>query len=175
MRYAWYLLELNPVPWTAPQVGTGRKGGRTYVQAYKSQELRTYQAAVKEEIAMQYPEIEPIKGPIDVEFYFWRQLPDYLSVNNVKVRKHQADATNMQKALEDALQGLLFANDRDVRSIHSHIIDQGFETEPQVLIGIRPHLDVGWPTEVTDALAKLRASTPDPGERPRHATGDDLF
>jgi Holliday junction resolvase RusA-like endonuclease len=137
--HSWYLLELNPIPWTAPQIGTGRKGGRSYVQAYKNPELHTFQQAVKEEFETHYPDVTPMSGPIDLEFFFWRELPDYLSVNNVKVRKHQADVTNLQKALEDALQGVLFDNDRNVRAIRSQIIEQDFETDPLILVGIHQH------------------------------------
>ena len=160
MRYSWFLLEVNPVPWTAPSVSTGRKNGKVQPRVYKNAELRTYQQAVKEDFQYRYPDVEPIKGPIDLDFFFWRQLPDYLSVDNVRVRKHQADVTNMQKALEDALQGLLFANDREVRTIHSSIVEQDFETEPKVLIGVRPHVEVTWPIDVVEEFTRIRRLEP---------------
>lgn len=137
-----YLLRLNPIPWTV-QVGIGRrKGGGVYPQVYKSDELKTYQEAVKEAI------VTPIilEGEIDLVFLFWRQMPDYETHQGKRARKHQADATNMQKALEDALQGVLFANDRDVRSVESHIIEQGHDTDPLVVILIRSHVPTLWET-----------------------------
>jgi Holliday junction resolvase RusA-like endonuclease len=126
-------LPLNPEPWTAPSISVGRRGGKPFPMVYKNEALRSYQEAVKE-LLPTHIWVEP---PIHLEFYFWRQLPDYTTDKDVRARKHHADATNMQKALEDALQGVLFKNDKDVRSIRSWVMDQGKDVDPMVGIIIR--------------------------------------
>src|SRR5687768_284355 len=100
-------LQLNPEPWTAPSVSVGRgKGGKVFPQVYANAQLKAYQEAVREEARSQLPDKwEPYEGEILLHFYFWRQMADYESHQAKRVRKHQADVTNMQKATEDALQG----------------------------------------------------------------------
>lgn len=137
----WFLLDLNPEPWTAPEVGIGRKAGKIFPQFYKNEQLRAYQAGVKETLVQEYPEIILRTGLIGLEFYLWRQLPVYSTDKNRLARKHVADATNMQKALEDALQGVLFDNDRNVKSIKTVILEQDYNTQPQILIAVFDYSD----------------------------------
>jgi Holliday junction resolvase RusA-like endonuclease len=148
-----YLIPLNPEPWTAPSISIGRKNGKPYPAVYKSAGLRAYQEGVASVLAMQNPVMYEAGVPLHLRFYFWRQLPDYTTDRDRKARKHEADATNMQKALEDALQGVLFHNDRDVHHVESWIIEQEHTTEPRVLIEIdiaeEPPVR---PTEIADRL-----------------------
>lgn len=136
MNEEWHFLWINPEPWTSPSIAVGRgKGGKPYPQVYKSAGLAAYQQAVAESLAGRNMLIFDPGTPIALEFYFWRRLPDYTTDKDRRARKHVADATNMQKALEDALQGVLFENDRDVKSIRSIIMEQEHDTEP--CIGIK--------------------------------------
>lgn len=120
------LIPVNPVPWT-PSRST-RQG------SFKTGGLDAYQQAVKEELDGIVLEEEP---PFDVHFYFWRQLEagEAFMSGRSKRRGHQADATNMQKSTEDALQKIL-GNDRDVYHVESTIVDQGPDVEGMVIIQI---------------------------------------
>jgi len=144
----WFLIEgVNPEPWTASEGTIGRKGGKLFVMFHKQMQLRVYQEAIFETFKERYPDVIPSSADkkIALEFYFWRELPVYEGTRG-NVRKHQADVTNLQKALEDALQGVLFSNDRDVQVIKSYIVEQEFTTVPKILICITevPTHEIEW-------------------------------
>jgi Holliday junction resolvase RusA-like endonuclease len=133
---------VNPEPWTSPSVSVGRKNGKAFPMVYKSAGLKAYQEAIGEAVSGR----KPTTGPISVTFYLWRQLPAYETDRQRKARKHEADATNLQKALEDALQGHLFENDRDCHHVQTFIMEQGHDTEPLIVIEVEsfemPHVEV---------------------------------
>lgn len=143
----WYhLVGINPIPWKASQVGGRRKNGSPVV--YKPEELKNYQESIKSELewctAVDYERIE-------LQFYFWRRLDTLDRQSGRKATDHRADATNLQKALEDALQGVLFANDRNVVHVNTWLMEQGPEVTPRILIGLSEAtimpLFVSWPVE----------------------------
>jgi Holliday junction resolvase RusA-like endonuclease len=134
----WFTVAgINPEPWQAPGVGTSRRGGKVVPVTFKSEALKSYQQDVKEALAEKYGAIEKATGPMTLGFYLWRQLTVYEG-DNRKVHRNRADATNMQKALEDALQGVLFANDREVRFVQTYIVEQTAETRPFIAIQLAP-------------------------------------
>lgn len=118
-----YTLHLNPEPWAVGTVA--------YNRVSPNLTLKAFQEAVREELS----DVSPLpEGEYQLQFYFWRQQAVYLDMADRKRQRNQADATNMQKALEDALQGVLFDNDRSVRKISSVIMDQGPDVEPGIII-----------------------------------------
>lgn len=131
----WYVLNLNPVPWTAPNVSIGRKGGKVFPQFYASAELKAFKEAVREQLANLDNFVMP---PYELEFYFWRRMEPYTTDQQKRARKHEADVTNLQKALEDALQGSIIGNDRDVKRITSWLVEQDHDTIPRIIIFLRP-------------------------------------
>lgn len=130
----WYVLSVNPVPWAVGEVGiaANRPGGRR-IYMRPNLDLKTYQEAVREEIAEW--ETTCWAAELHVVFVFQRALDDIVRGKN-KSRAHQADTTNMQKATEDALQGILFSNDNQNRVVTSIIKQQDELAEPCVAIGI---------------------------------------
>ena len=127
-----YTLWLNPEPWAVGTISSGRsKGGKIFARMSPDPNLAAYQRAVKEELAD--AEMLP-EGFTKLTFYFWRQQATYLDAADRRRHRNQADATNMQKGLEDALQGILFENDRDIRDIRSVIMEQGPNVEPCIVI-----------------------------------------
>lgn len=107
---------INPEPWTAPFIP--KRGG-----VIKDRKLQAYQNAIKEAFDDWDRGIYDV--PLDIQFYFWR---------NKSGRAKDADATNLQKSLEDALQGHLFVNDRNNQRISSEIMAQGPDVEPLILV-----------------------------------------
>lgn len=133
----YYNLYLNPEPWAVGPLDIGRRGGKIYATMGRNQQLAAYQEAVRDEIFVRhYPEM--IEPPIQLIFWFWRNRAEYTTPNQRQHRKHEADVTNLQKALEDALQGLLYENDRDVVDVHSYLVDQGPEVEGKILVWAGP-------------------------------------
>ena len=129
----WIFLALNPEPWSIGELGVGRKNKKVYPYLSPNQQLKAYQSAVKEELQAQKIEMfEP--GLYDLRFFFWRKLDQYSLPSGRKSQRHAADATNMQKALEDALQKTLIDNDRNVRRVSSEIVSQSVTTKPGIVI-----------------------------------------
>lgn len=131
MTEHWYHLTINPEPWAVGSLGIGKKQGKFYPYMGANPQLNSYKEAVAEELAA-YDQLAP--GEYELEFYFWRVLDDYETGSGRRHRKHLADTTNLQKATEDALQGVLIDNDRNVRRISSEIVEQGPGVKPGIVI-----------------------------------------
>lgn len=114
---------INPEPWTAPSAVRG-KGGK--IVAIKGGKNEAFQKALAE--SFQELRVQPIPAgqEVSVAFYFWRSSEE----------GNRADATNLLKAAEDALQGHLYANDRNNRQVSACIVAQGPDVEPRILIHI---------------------------------------
>jgi Holliday junction resolvase RusA-like endonuclease len=139
---SWYAIAgINPEPWEASEASVGRKDGRTFVQFHRTRQMRAYQDAIKEVFPKQNPEarIAPEKF-LDVHFYFWRELAAYDMGTGKKRRMHVADATNLAKGLEDALQGFLYTNDKNNIRVTSEIVEQSPDTTPFILVQLKPYL-----------------------------------
>ena len=128
VNHLYFVLKVNPEPWAIGEVSRTKSGARIS----PNPNLAAFQNAVREEL----DECEPLPDTFrKLTFYFWRQQARYIDAGDRVRQRNQADATNMQKALEDALQGVLFENDRDVRDIRSVIVDQGAHVkEPGIII-----------------------------------------
>lgn len=135
-QFCIVITGINPEPWMAPDLSTLRRGGKTVPSATKKEALRSYQMAVKESVLDAYPE-QPIPAGESVwlRFFFWRQLElEPVGDAGRMRRRHRVDATNLQKSLEDALQGVLYENDRDVLWPNSFIVEQGPDVMPRIMI-----------------------------------------
>jgi Holliday junction resolvase RusA-like endonuclease len=126
----WFSLPLNAQPWTTGRIGVGKKDGHLRGTLSPDMQLKTFQEAVRE-----YMEnVEPLPpGKYMLTFYIWREIEEYQGTRK-RIVKHQVDATNLQKALEDALQGNLIGNDRDVAEIRTVVVEQERSTVPYIVI-----------------------------------------
>lgn len=131
----WFTLPLNPEPWKVGPLDLGRKNGHIFPKIGPDAGLVAFQEAVRETIGEQ----PMLTGHIVLRFFFWRQQATYQMENGKRKMRHVADATNLQKALEDALQGVLFPNDREVDDVHSVIVEQGPKVTPLIIIGVDSH------------------------------------
>jgi Holliday junction resolvase RusA-like endonuclease len=157
----WYILALNPEPWRMGPVSVGRAKGHLYPYVGADQQLAAYKEAIKEEFTFLKP--EKLDGDVELVFRFWRNRAEYHSARK-RVVKNSPDVTNMQKATEDALQGILFDNDRQVRKIDSELVDSGQDTDGRILIGVAPYVpnEQNWPEHLNILLAQPRNLTPKP-------------
>ncbi len=85
-------LSLRAVPWKAPMVG--RHG------TYKPKRLRQWQATVAQYARLKWGNHEPYDGPVEVNCRF--------EFTNGKI----PDSTNLLKAIEDSIEGVVIVNDR---------------------------------------------------------------
>lgn len=140
MRYL-LVTGINPEPWTAPDISIAHgKGGRPYPQVSKNARLRAFQEALKESIQQAYPDLKPYEPDtrLRVSFIFWRQIDSYTKESGRTASRNVADATNMTKAAEDALQGVLYHNDRHNKWTTGVIADEGPDVQPMILVTIEP-------------------------------------
>ena len=126
MSAQWFFVPVNPYPWKVPPMTVGRKGKALFVRAGRDEGLHTFKQAVAEIVGAQNPHL--IDGKVKLSLWFWRNIPEYTTTQGRRARKHEADVTNMQKATEDALQGILYLNDVDNIDVHSRLISQGAES-----------------------------------------------
>jgi len=135
----WYALEINPEPWAIGPVGSARRGGKLTSYVGRNAQLHAYEEAIKEAVREQLPVgYKMIDGPIVLTLFFWRNRAEYTTPQAKTHRKHEADLTNLQKATEDALQGVLFKNDKDVCIVDSTMVEQGAGVVGRVVIGVEP-------------------------------------
>lgn len=131
----WFVLDINPEPWAVGPLDLGRRNGKVYATMGQNQQLAAFQEAVREEIGEGH---EVWEGAVKLTIYFWRNRADYRTAHDRIVRKNDADATNMGKATEDALQGLLFVNDRQNNDVRYVIVEQGPEVKGKIAICVEP-------------------------------------
>lgn len=161
-KHHWYYLPINPVPWEVGPLGVGRRNGKAFPTIGRSQNLYAFQQEVKEF----FPEgikVPMLDGPVEVFFWFWQQLEVYHTPRGRKQTKKAADATNMQKATEDALQGILFDNDRDNRRVGSEIVEQGTDVTPGIAIKVCSYVsnsDIELPFSVLEERSRQGDNTP---------------
>lgn len=145
-NWRWFVLEVNPEPWAIGPVGYARRGGKMSAYVGRNAQLDAYKEAIREELGDGH---EMIEGKVELKFFFWRNRAEYKTHQARTHRKHEADGTNMMKATEDALQGVLFKNDRDVNRSEWAVVEQGPDVRGKVVIAIRPG------TAMPDVMAEL--------------------
>ena len=153
----WYVIGVNPEPWAVGPVQTGRRNGKVFATMGQNQQLASFKEAVREELG-EPDYIAPEGTLIRMDLFFWRRLDDYETESGRRHRKHEADMTNMQKACEDALQGVVIHNDRDVAQGHVYVMEQGREVTGKIVIRLEPMSKqhaVGFPIEVHQELEKI--------------------
>lgn len=151
----WVTAETNPQPWNVElALGFNNATRKNYPKAVPSPQLVTFQKALSTIIRNGNPKMTA--GEVEVKIFIWRQMEVYRSHKTDRnIRKHQADATNMQKAIEDAVQGILIENDRNVRRITTEIVEQGHDVTGRVVISVGPYVPK-WEQEIpTDIVGRV--------------------
>ena len=133
-RLRYLIPHVNPTPWKAPDNIPTRKGNKVFCKSVTPAVVKDYQTQIKTMMGQLYPDLEPTpKGQhVALKFGFYRKLG---------YRAQHCDATNLQKSTEDALQGVLFENDRDVLYVASWIHEQSKETHDLIVVDFWPNAD----------------------------------
>lgn len=138
----WYVLPLNPEQWAVGPLSVGRKNGKPFPIMGRNQQLHHYQEAVKSELRRQRAEMVPLdptslNDAYELVFVFHQVLESWTSTSGRKSSDKEADLTNLVKATEDAIQGVLIENDRAVRK-HTNFVERSSVegTTPYVVIGV---------------------------------------
>lgn len=149
---------INPEPWAIGPVGTRMNKGKRVAYVGEEAVLKNYQQALRTEFeSIQLPP-NVINEPSELEIYFWRRLDKYEFDGGAKHQRHVADTTNLVKGTEDALQGILFPNDRLNMVIHGHIVEQSPSADPGLIILHRAYDSAYTYLRVDKSWANLRAA-----------------
>jgi hypothetical protein len=164
----WFVLPLNPEPWAVGEAYVMRSGGKMRAAIGPNQQLRAYQEAVRETLLTDYHALfDPlrdvplfVKGtPLQLTCYFWRQRAEYKTHQGATARKHEIDATNALKAIEDAFQKLLYHNDKDNLRVTSTMVTQDQDvTHPKIVVHLEPYLGFDpheIPTDVWEVMNRV--------------------
>jgi Holliday junction resolvase RusA-like endonuclease len=127
----YHCAGINPVPWQTGVPFVVRSKGRVFAKMAPAGKLIDYQEAFREEFKNQNPDIGLHYSELEVEFYFWR---------NRAGRDSHADTSNLTKATEDALQGILYVNDASNRHVSSVLVEEGPKVKPYVIVRIREYV-----------------------------------
>ena len=112
----YWIWDVQPQPWEAPPFqGFKTKGGRCSCRPGRSDQLHFFKEDLAREFRNAYPDVTPADQPVALVFRFWR---------NMGAGEERADWTNLTKAAEDALQGVLYVNDRQVVDGRGIIMEQ---------------------------------------------------
>lgn len=145
----WYLLSVQAEPWTTGRISVGKKNGHLHVKLSPDAQLQIFQEAVREEMVNCIP--LPTSSKYSLTFFVWRQIESYVTTAGKTVVRNAVDATNVQKALEDALQGNLIENDRDVAEIRTIMVEQERNTVPYIVIKAEPWAGLN-PEELPESI-----------------------
>jgi Holliday junction resolvase RusA-like endonuclease len=140
----WFVLDLNPEPWATGTISTGRRNGKSYGRMAPEPTLVAYQEAAREVLREKIRESDPdledscslMVRPVRITFFFWRQIESYVGLQGKVNTRNVADVTNLQKALEDALQGTVIENDRQVADIRSVLVEQDRNIRGKIVIRV---------------------------------------
>lgn len=157
---SWLRLDINPEPWAIGPVGYGRRNGKMSAYVGQNAQLDSFKQAVAEAAQASW-ELPPLEGPIKLDFFFWRNRAMYRTDSGRNMTKSKVDATNMQKATEDALQGVVYKNDRDVVDVRSRVVEQGPEVSGLIVVRVQL-LEEGYAETFVEGIpqAMLIASAP---------------
>jgi hypothetical protein len=146
----WYVLDVNPQPWAVGPLSVGRgRGGKYFPQMGQNQQLATYQDALRATLAHRYPNLAEFesgalslfgKREVELGLYFFQkqeqaEKPDARTSTGTRtVTSSLADLTNMVKAAEDAVAGILFDNDIQVRAHRNVTVEHGIAVPEGIVV-----------------------------------------
>lgn len=120
---------INPEPWA---IGTINAWGKGKATMSPNPKVENYKLAIREDLERRISDFTPRIGwPVDLFIWY---------VRSTHGGGQPADVTNLNKATEDALQGILFGNDRFNFRVGGDILEQGPHVEyPGLIIKVEDY------------------------------------
>ena len=132
-----FMFLTNPEPWRVPPMSPGRnkKTGKLIVVSGRDELVASYQEEIRDELSRQGAYL--MDPDYKLEFFFHRKSETINTGSGRRNTRSKADATNMQKAIEDALQGVVITNDTHVVDVRSRIVpSDSMASEPFVFVRV---------------------------------------
>lgn len=129
MKYE-YEIKGDPIPW--------KRAGINGKQFFDKQSKEKLYYGIT--LRSQHPLEIPLEGPLALEIYFYMKIP----YTQARKRKEELldtyhtqvpDTSNLVKFVEDAANGILFLDDKQISCINAHKI---WSMEPRTLIRLCP-------------------------------------
>lgn len=98
-----FIFHLDPIPKGRARAGMTKNGG---IFSRTPTRTREYENLIRQATALQYPNSAPLTAELVCYLNFF-----------VKNRAH-GDIDNLAKAILDAMQGVAFANDKQIKGLH---------------------------------------------------------
>ena len=99
------------------------KAGKSFVMSYTPKKTLNYETYIKELFVIKYPNYKILEGAISVDIIAYLTIPMSKSKKQKELMREGAiqpttrpDGDNIQKAIFDALQGIVFKNDSQIVS-----------------------------------------------------------
>ena len=148
-----YRIDLEPVAKGRPRFSARKKkNGEVFGHAYMPERTRTYEKSVREILKKSRPTV--IEGPVSLRLEFVLKRPGYMDKPKFRrenpvtpAHTNKPDSDNLEKAVKDACNGLLWLDDSQV----VHTIKSKRYAEP----GEEPHTIL----EVSHASSEIRLSS----------------
>lgn len=151
-----YCIPVNPEPWALGEISVVRNKstGKLIPKVGPNANLVTYQEAIRAELESAGAQMRLPKYAL--RFSFCRVNASYTSASGRTLHRNAPDATNMQKATEDALQGVVIGNDRDVVSVQSVMLPVALDEKQgwvliEILYGLEHYQSTVFPSGLTPA------------------------
>lgn len=101
-----FIFRLSPVPKGRNRMGHTKSGG---VFMTRPTRTRNYEALIAEATALQYP----LQSPLTCELIVF--------INFYMENRRHGDIDNLAKSVLDGMQGVAFANDKQIKGLHMEI------------------------------------------------------
>lgn len=131
-----FTIKAVPQPQLRPRIAT--VGGHPHL--YDPKNTRDFKRIVTKLASAEMGNLEPISGPIRVSFTFYRPVQQSLSKAEFERRAVgdelptvKPDMSNYLKATEDALNGVVWVDDR---AITTEVIKKRYSTTPRITLKV---------------------------------------
>lgn len=115
--------------------GRNKKTGKLIVVSGRDELVASYQEEIRDELSRQGAYL--MDPGYKIEFFFHRIKETVNTGSGRRNTRSTSDATNMQKAIEDAMQGVVITNDTHTVDIHSRIVpSDSMTSEPFVFVRV---------------------------------------
>jgi Holliday junction resolvase RusA-like endonuclease len=139
------MIEIT-IPGTPTAKGRARamRMGKTGIRMYTPPKTASYEATCRYAAMAAMAGTAPLTGPLLVTFFLHMPIPASLSLKkqvelNGKPHVKKPDVSNILKAVEDALNGIVWHDDSQIAHLTAHKV---YSLEPRVVVRVSEVLDL---------------------------------
>ena len=108
MKIHYFQFDVDPKPKQRPRVNTKTR------RAYTPEATRNYERFIRDLTKLQWGKSKSIEKPIKMDIVFHMKRPASVPPRKRKYPSVRPDLDNLEKALIDAMQGIVFVDDSQI-------------------------------------------------------------